>query len=393
MYLKALRAVRAFIMKTYCKEIDITNPSLIREAIEDCIKHKKKRKDVLVFFRKLTQWHDETIKECLYSKNEGYDLMIDLAVEQMRNEIINKKLIFNKIRYNKRKDPSSGKIREIGIQDIKQQFYDYLAVYSLRPLFPILGTHQCASIKGKGQEYGVRNIKRWLKDKSLSYFVKIDIKKCYESIDQDILFSFLKRKIKNHNILWLIKELLKSFSHGLSIGSYLSQYLCNLFLSQIYHFSQSDKCPHVKHTLLYMDDILFISNNKQGLRNDVKCIISFIKKHLHLNVKPNWIISKIKHEDYDSHGNIIEMMGYRVYRNSITLRKRIYKRFRRIGLRIINRLQNHLCTTPKMAKRILSYKGKLLFADINKDFLHCACNYSAFCISRLNKKRNVQNRT
>lgn len=67
--------------------------------------------------------------------------------------------------------------------------------------------------------------------------------------------------------MWLIKELIKTFKNGLSIGSYLSQYLCNLFMSQIYHYighlhkirkhknGKNELIKLVYHQLFYMDDI------------------------------------------------------------------------------------------------------------------------------------------
>lgn len=94
--------------------------------------------------------------------------------------------------------------------------------------------HQYASIKDRGCLKGSRMIQRWMRNKSLKYFAKLDIRKCYPSIPQDKLIQFLEKHIKNDMLIWLIKELVNSFKQGLSIGSFLSQYLCNLYLSQIY---------------------------------------------------------------------------------------------------------------------------------------------------------------
>ena len=47
--------------------------------------------------------------------------------------------------------------------------------------------------------------------------------------------EFLRKHIKNDILLWLIETIINTFDKGLSIGSYLSQFLCNLYLSQLYH--------------------------------------------------------------------------------------------------------------------------------------------------------------
>ena len=105
----------------------------------------------------------------------------------------------------------------------------------MQPILCRIGANQCASIKGKGCIYGVRKIRRWLRNKSLKYFAKTDIRKCYESIDRKMLMDFLRKRIKNDLLLWLIETLISTFDKGLSIGSYLSQFLCNIYLSQLYH--------------------------------------------------------------------------------------------------------------------------------------------------------------
>ena len=104
---------------------------------------------------------------------------------------MNKNISFPPIWYKDKIDSSSGKKRHIGIQNIKQQIYDYIAVEGLKPLLKRIGPHQFASVKGRGQVAGTRMIKRWLRNKALKYFAKLDIKKCYPSIPCDKLISFL----------------------------------------------------------------------------------------------------------------------------------------------------------------------------------------------------------
>ena len=71
--------------------------------------------------------------------------------------------------------------------------------------------------------------------------------------------------------------MLGSFERGLSIGSYLSQYLCNLYMSILYHEIKENMCRTrkgkrgnkrvnlVRHCLIYMDDILLIGPRKRDL--------------------------------------------------------------------------------------------------------------------------------
>ena len=52
--------------------------------------------------------------------------LINTVIDGIQQEIINKKYIVKPIRYRKQTDKCNGKIRNIGIQDIKQQIYDYI---------------------------------------------------------------------------------------------------------------------------------------------------------------------------------------------------------------------------------------------------------------------------
>lgn len=200
----------------------------------------------------------------------------------------------------------------------------------MKPFFCRIGPHQYASIKGRGQIAGARKISRWMRNKHLKYFAKLDIKKCYPSIPQNKLLDFLHSHIKNNMLLWLIEKLLNTFDEGgLSIGSYLSQFLCNLYLSQLYHNighyhkirkhknGTSEKIKLVYHRLFYMDDILLIGTSSKDIHKAVKLIIQDAKK-MGVTIKENWFIRKISFQDRKNENDFIDMMGIKIYRTHIT---------------------------------------------------------------------------
>ena len=160
---------------------------------------------------------------------------VELLIDQIRIELFDRNLKFIPIWYRDKIDASNGKLRRIGIQNVKQQIYDYIAVEGLSDILRRIGEHQYASIKGRGQLAGAKRISRWMRNKNLRCIGKADIKKCFPSINHGLLMNFLNKRIKNDDLLWLIQTLIDTFEQGLSIGSYLSQYLCNLYMSQLYH--------------------------------------------------------------------------------------------------------------------------------------------------------------
>lgn len=299
--------------------------------------------------------------------------LVETVIDGIRQEIINKKIVIKPIWYSEKIDPSSFKIRKIGIQDVKQQIYDYIAVQGLSPLFTRIGEYQCAAIKGRGAIKGVNSIKRWLRNKNIKYAAKADVRKCYESIGKENMLVFLEKHVKNDELLWLIRKLIYTFDDGLSIGSYLSQFLCNLYMSQLYHEiaenmyrvrkhkdGTCERVNLVKHVLFYMDDILILGTNAKDIHKAMKLIIKYTSHKLGLEIKPDWFVFMTKLSDRKNEkGQFVDIMGYRVYRWHTTIRRRVFKRIRKNYSYVWKMIQTHRKVSLIYARRCISYFGQI----------------------------------
>lgn len=118
-------------MKTYCKHSRITEPAFVRESIERFLKGKRSRRDVNEFLSR----HPD----------------LDSLSRQIADKIGRGEYRFAPIRYFRRMEPISGKIRIIGRESIRHQIYDYVCGTALMPLFRAkVGRWQTASIPGRG---------------------------------------------------------------------------------------------------------------------------------------------------------------------------------------------------------------------------------------------------
>lgn len=346
-------------MKRLCKDVDITDRDLISRAVYACLKNKYKRNDVTRYFSNVSGLQENQIR-CIYyryGKKALYPI-VEIIISDLQKEIIKKSISFPEIWYRDKIDGSSGKIRRIGIQNIKQQLYDYIATEGLKPLLKRIGEYQYASIQGRGCTKGKEVIYRWIQNRKMRYFVKLDVKKCFESIDHELLMNFLKRHVKNEKLLYLIQTLIDSFERGLSIGSYLSQYLCNLYMSIIYHEimenmyrirSGKKRINLVRHCLIYMDDILMIGSRKRDMEKAVRLTVRKAAE-MGLEIKLTYQVRQID-------GNCIDMLGYKIYRTHTEIRGRTYLRVRRAFRRARKRL------TEVLAKKCLSYNGYLIHTN------------------------------
>lgn len=354
-------------MKKYCKNIDITNREFIRKAVYKCLyggkngKNKLKRKDTLRMFQEYSGASMDILKKIVKDREyQMFDGIIETIVDGIHQEIIDGDFAWKPIWYTERRE--NGKLRRIGIQDIKQQLYDYIAVDGLSELFrKKIGYYQCAAIPGKGQKMGARAIRRWLKNKKTRYAWKGDARHYYENIDIGKLKGLLRRYVKNGLLLKLTFSLIDSFEKGLSIGSYLSQYLANFYMSFAYHYATENLYKIRKHknrtktrvnltakVLIYMDDILFIGTSLKELKMAVKQFRQWICDNLHITLKPG--------DDYiNLQSGYIDMMGYLISRQKAIARPRIFRRFRKD----IKSVRKSGKIWANQAKRIISRFGWL----------------------------------
>lgn len=245
------------------------------------------------------------------------------------------------------------KERIISILPYKDRIVHHAIMNILEPIFVSTFTSDSYScIKGKGVHKASEALQCALKDKAnTSYYLQIDIKKFYPSIDHDILKLLLRKKIKDKEILALLDGIIDS-AHGLPIGNYLSQYLANFYLTYFDHWLKEQK--QVKYYFRYADDIVILASSKEYLHRVLTGVTRYLKNKLNLEVKGNYKISPVT----DKIG--INFVGYIHYRNHIWIRKNTKQNFaRKIKSGISNpSKQSHLgwlkhCNAKHLIKKLL----------------------------------------
>lgn len=359
-------------MKKYLKDFKISYP-FVRHSVYDCLnKSRWTRQDTSYFLAeyaieildKHNRKHPSKRVVAHYLRDIAYEdrtklyPLVDYISYRMYQEIINKKMNLKPIEYQKRKDASNGKIREIGISSMKQQCYDYIAVDACKEMFLAkIGHYQCASLKEKGQVFGKRAIETWIRTnpQKCQWIYKCDIHKYYPSVNHQLIENYLMRDIKNDEVLYLLFYLIETYKEGLCIGSYLSQYLANYYLSYLYHYISEQLFTYrrgkrirlIHHILFYMDDIIMFGSNKKYVKRAVKLINKYLNDNLGLQIKPNAQLFKLDSRD-------IDMMGYRIRTYKTSIRKRIFDRANRL-YRYIQRCNYKM--TLHDAYRAISYYG------------------------------------
>lgn len=228
------------------------------------------------------------------------------------------------------------------IMNVLEDYWDSLMIYD---------SYACR--KGKGQHQG--SIKCMQHCKKYKYVLKCDISKFYPSLDHNILKATLERKIKDRELLNLLSNIIDSYGDGkgVPIGSYLSQWLGNLYMTSLDMYVKHElKC---KAYIRYCDDFVIFSNNKE----EIRCIQSKIKEYCE-----SVLALKMSKCEYFPSTQGVDFLGYRHFPDGkILLRKRTAKRFSK-KIRELEGLLNHNAIDLESARsKVASMSGWLKHAN------------------------------
>lgn len=183
----------------------------------------------------------------------------------------------------------------------------------------IFDSYACRT--GKGQWAAVRRAEQFATRKP--FFLKMDIRKYFDSISHECLQTALERRFKDPGVLAWFRKIIGSYhtlpGKGLPIGSLTSQHLANFYLGILDRFVK-EKLRR-KEYLRYMDDFAIWGEDARELKTIERAVVAFLDGELGLVPKPTpWINRSI-------HG--MDFLGCRIFPGYSTLNRRSRVRFRR----------------------------------------------------------------
>lgn len=212
-----------------------------------------------------------------------------------------------------------------------------------------------ASRRGRGIHSALTQARGYLsRYPKLRYCLAMDISKCYESLDKEILVDTLSRHIKDPRVMHFLEVFIRGYPRqGIPIGDCLSSLYCNLYLSGVDHYAKEVLKCHCY--IRYADNIYVFGNSKQWLRSIHDRIVPAIES-LNLRLKDNWTICDLSREGVD-------FLGYRLYRDYVLLRRSTKVRLKRSMSRIMARMDDGHPPDCHDRGSIASYRGVLKWCD------------------------------
>lgn len=284
---------------------------------------------------------------------------------------------------------SGGKTREIEIARLRDHIVQWMAMLTIdNMMLRRMYRHSCGNLPKRGIEDARKSVQKWTRSGDCKYFVKLDIRHFYQTVDLDKLSSMLRRMIKDKRFLAVMDEIVYSAAkecddgtkRGLAIGYYSSPWLANFYLDQLDRTITSDlykerRGKHirfVRHYLRYVDDMLLMGNSKSDLKKAVKAVMAFCEEKLGIKIKNCWEICRIGEMlPADERGKmkvkpgtmLIDIVGYVFSTTTTKVRDYNFLRCRRLAKKIANRLRDMGVIFLHNAQAFVSRCGWFIHAD------------------------------
>jgi RNA-directed DNA polymerase len=280
------------------------------------------------------------------------------------NDIIGNPYVTGNYRIKTKQDSSSGKIRTLMIAPVRDQILQHAVMNICHPFFQKRFVHETScAIKNRGPLYASNLIRKAIKE-GATYYAKLDIHHYFASISHYKLYLIIKKMFKDPYVLDFFYTIIYSLpgKYGIPLGNHTSQDLSNIYLTYIDRYIK--ETLKIKWYIRYNDDIVIIDTNEIKLMNDIWFILNKLNE-IELISHGHEKVHKITSRYFSKEG-CIDLAGWRIYSNCVIIRKRIWKKLRRLLIRQTKNISYN------RSKRITSRLGYLKYSNyyfINKIYI------------------------
>ncbi|QTA82856.1 Putative reverse transcriptase [Desulfonema limicola] len=240
-------------------------------------------------------------------------------IQTMAEQLLKNKLDIGHYRFFSVRDP---KPRSICAAAFPERVLHHAIMNICEPVLESYAIHDSyACRKNKGSLKALEKAQKY--SRRYEWFLKMDIRKYFDSIDHSIMMTMLSRRFKEKKLLNLFQQLFNTYhtekGKGMPIGNLISQHLANFYLGSLDHYLK-DKRGN-KAYLRYMDDFVLFGHEKEYLKKELAEIQVFLKQGLALKLKDNTQLNR----SYKG----FPFLGYRIFPHKRLLLPASKKRFLR----------------------------------------------------------------
>ncbi|MFN8348805.1 MAG: RNA-directed DNA polymerase [Spirosomataceae bacterium] len=246
----------------------------------------------------------------------NYQKGLDKNLMRLREELLAGAVSVGNYHYFKVYDP---KERQICAAAFSERVLHHALMNVCHANFEKYQIHDSyASRLGKGTFAALKRAHSF--QRKYRWFLKLDVRKFFDSIDHEVLKALLLKRFKEAGLLAVFAAIIDSYhtqsAKGVPIGNLTSQYFANHYLAVGDHFIK--ETLGIEGYVRYMDDMVLWSNDKTKLHQKGRQLSTFLGADLKLELKP-FCLNKV------SAG--LPFLGYLVYPFTVRLNRNSRDRF------------------------------------------------------------------
>jgi len=188
-------------------------------------------------------------------------------------------------------DKDDGGKRLLGIPTVRDRIVQQCLSNIMTPIFdPHFHPSSYGYRVGRSCHQAISKATLFIRRYNKRHVVDMDLSKCFDTLDHDLIIKCVKKRITDGSILGLIKQFLKSgimvgssFEHsdiGSPQGGVISPLLSNIYLDE---FDQ-EMMSRQHRIVRYADDILIFCTSNKGAQNALKVASHVLEVTLKLKV-------------------------------------------------------------------------------------------------------------
>ena len=247
-----------------------------------------------------------------------YRKNLDKNLRRLRDELLSGNIDCGNYHYFRIFDP---KERNICAAEFKERVLHHAIMLQAHDTFEEYQIYDSYATRiGKGTHKALDRAKKF--NRRYDYFLKLDVRKYFDSINHNILMKTLKKKFKDYSVLELFQKIIYSYEvtkgKGVPIGNLTSQYFANHYLAELDHFIREELEIHAY--IRYMDDMVLWHDDKEYLKECLRKIKTLLNDGLKLELK----LYQLNRTDCG-----VNFLGYKLKNDYVKLSVNSKKRFTR----------------------------------------------------------------
>ncbi len=185
----------------------------------------------------------------------------------------------------------NGGIRKLGIPAVRDRVVQQTLLNIMQPIFdPEFHPSSYGYRPKRSCHQAIAKASMFIREGGLSWVVDMDLSKCFDTLDHDLIIQGIRKRITDGSILHLIRLFLESgvmtdegwqaSTVGSPQGGVISPLIANIYLDEFDKFMKNRNHRIVR----YADDILILTRSKSAAENAREQATAHLERELKLTV-------------------------------------------------------------------------------------------------------------